>query len=120
MKNSPFPYSHWAKVLGVIIVCAGIITILTPQHDFVTISWGLVFIFFSKEKRDDEMVQSLKFKALTVAVIIAFAFTHLYNYIFLNNGHAITVSISAYHFLTLTLIIALGYFYFLRYQATLK
>jgi hypothetical protein len=120
MKNSPFPYSYWAKILGVIIVCGGIIALFTPKHEFITISWGLVFIFFSKEKRDDEMVQSLKFKALTVAVIVAFGFTHLYNYAFLNKGNEILLSISAYQFLTLTLTIAIGYFYFLRYQATLK
>lgn len=120
MKNSPFPYSYWAKILGEIIVCGGIISIISPAHEFVTISWGLVFIFFSKEKQDDEMVQSLKFKALTIAVIVAFGFTHLYNYIFLNRGNAIVLSISAYQFLTLTLVIALGYFYYLRYKATLK
>lgn len=47
-------------------------------------SLGLLFIFFSKEKTDDEMIQLLKFKALTRAILIVFPLTHLYNYVFLN------------------------------------
>lgn len=96
------------------------------MYDFnelaVGLSWGFVFIFFSKEKTDDEMVRSLKFKALAVAVIVAFSITHLYNYIFLNwrleREKDIILSISAYQFLALTLMMATGYFYYLKHQIT--
>ncbi|MBO9150820.1 hypothetical protein ACFOTA_01260 [Chitinophaga sp. GCM10012297] len=131
MKQNPFPYSHWFKILGALVIIAGIFSFFQQHYkkgvyDFnelaVGISWGFVFIFFSKEKTDDEMMRSLKFKALSIAVIVSFSLTHLYNYLFLNwrleRGKDIILSISAYQFLALTLIIATGYFYYLRHQAT--
>lgn len=133
MNRNSFPYSYWTKILGILIIIAGIISFFLQYHkkgiyDFnelaVGLSWGFVFIFFSKERTDDEMVRSLKFKALTIAVIVAFSITHLYNYVFLNwryeRGKDIILSISAYQFLALTLMIATAYFYYLKYQMTLN
>lgn len=133
MKENSFPYSYWTKTLGVLIIIAGIVGFFWQYHkkeiyDFnelaVGLSWGLVFIFFSRERTDDEMIRSLKFKALAMAVIVAFSLTHLYNYVFLNwrlkRAHDIILSISAYQFLALTLVIATGYFYYLKHQATLN
>lgn len=133
MKHNPFPYSYWVKILGGLIVVLGIISFFLQYnkkgvYDFnelaVGLSWGFVFIFFSKEKTDDEMMRSLKFKALTAAVIVAFSITHLYNYLFLNwrfkRENDIILSISAYQFLALTLVIATGYFYYLKHQVTLN
>lgn len=133
MKQNPFPYSYWTKILGVLIAIAGIVSFFQQYHkkgiyDFnelaVGLSWGLVFIFFSREKTDDEMIRSLKFKALTTAVIVSFSITHLYNYLFLNwrleRKNDIILSISAYQFLALTLMIATGYFYYLKHQVTLN
>ena len=133
MRQNPFPYSYWTKILGLAIVIAGIVSFFLQHHkkgvyDFnelaVGLSWGLVFIFFSREKTDDEMVRSLKFKALAIAIIVAFSITHLYNYLFLNwrleRPDDIILSISAYQFLALTLMIATGYFYYLKRQATLN
>ncbi|MGN7721214.1 hypothetical protein [Chitinophaga sp. 22620] len=133
MTQNPFPYSHWAKILGILIIAAGIISFFLQHHkkgvfDFnelaAGLSWGLVFIFFSKEKTDDEMIRSLKFKALARAIIVAFPITHLYNYLFLNwrlkREHDIILSISAYQFLALTLMIATAYFYYLKHQETLN
>lgn len=81
MKSNPFPYLYWTKILGLCIIVAGVISFII-QHNkrgffdlnelALGLSWGLVFIFFSKEKNDDEMMQSLKFKALTRGTIIAF------------------------------------------------
>jgi hypothetical protein len=133
MSQNPFPYSYWTKILGVLIIIAGIISFFLQYYkkdiyDFnelaVGLSWGLLFIFFSREKTDDEMARSLKFKALTRAVIVAFSITHLYNYLFLNwrfeRGKDIILSISAYQFLALTLMIATAYFYYLKHQMTLN
>jgi hypothetical protein len=133
MKQNPFPYSYWTKILGILIAIAGIVSFFLQHHkkgvyDFnelaVGLSWGFVFIFFSREKTDDEMIRSLKFKALTIAVIIAFSITHLYNYLFLNwrleREHDIILSISAYQFLALTLMIATGYFYYLKHRVSLN
>lgn len=133
MQQNSFPYSYWAKILGLILILTGIFSLFLQHHrkgifDFnelaVGLSWGLVFIFFSKEKTDDEMMQGLKFKALARALIIAFFMTHLYNYLFLNwrikRENDIILSISAYQFLALTLLIATASFYYLKHQATIN
>jgi hypothetical protein len=133
MKPNPFPYSYWTKILGLLIITAGVLSFFLQYSkkgifDFnelaIGFSWGFVFIFFSKEKTDDEMMQGLKFKALTRAIIIAFFITHLYNYLFLNwhfkRDQDRILSISAYQFLALTLIIATATFYFMKRQATLN
>jgi hypothetical protein len=129
--QTSFPYSNWMKILGLVIIALGVASfvqqfykkgIFDSNELAIGLSWGLVFIFFSKEKTEDEMMHSLKFKALARAVIIAFFITHLYNYIFLNwrfdRGNDVILSISAYQFLALTLIIATCNFYYLRHQAT--
>lgn len=133
MKATTFPYAYWTKLLGLLIIIAGITSFfLQYQRKGVFdlnelalgFSWGFIFIFFSKEKTDDEMIHGLKFKALTRAVVVAFFITHLYNYLFLNwrfkREHDLILSISAYQFLALTLIIATGIFYYLKHQATLN
>jgi hypothetical protein len=133
MQQNPFPYSYWAKMLGLALILVGIASFFIQHHrkgiyDFnelaIGLSWGLVFIFFSKEKTEDEMMQGLKFKALTRALIIAFSITHLYNYLFLNWGfkreNGIILSISAYQFVALTLLIATACFYYLKRQVTLN
>ncbi|GEP96158.1 hypothetical protein [Chitinophaga cymbidii] len=133
MKQNPFPYSWWTKILGLLIITGGIISFFLQHQkkgifDFnelaAGLSWGLVFIFFSRERTDDEMIRSLKFKALARALIVAFSITHLYNYLFLNwrlkREHDILLSISAYQFLALTLLIATGYFYYLKHQTALN
>ncbi len=133
MKHNPFPYSYWTKILGLLVIIAGVIRFFQQYHKkgifdanelAIGLSWGLVFIFFSKERTDDEMIHGLKFKALTRAIIIAFSITHLYNYLFLNwrfnREHDRILSISAYQFLALTLIIATISFHYLKHRATLN
>jgi hypothetical protein len=133
MSQNSFPYSYWTKLLGLAVIVAGFVSFFlkyTKKGVFdlnelaIGFSWGLVFIFFSREKTDDEMIHALKFKALARAIIVSFFFTHLYNYFFLNwrfkREHDIILSISAYQFFALTLIIATISFYFLKRQATLK
>jgi hypothetical protein len=133
MKITSFPYAYWAKILGLLIIVAGI-TSFFLQHQkkrvfdlnelALGLSWGFIFIFFSREKTDDEMIHALKFRALTSALIMAFTLTHLYNYLFLNwrfeREHDMILSISAYQFVALTLMMATAIFYFLRRQASLS
>jgi hypothetical protein len=128
-----FPYSYWAKVLGILILGLGIFIffqryIRSGVFDLnelaIGFSFGFLFIFFSKEKTDDEMIHDLKFKALARSVIIVFSLTHLYNYVFLNwrfkRENGVILSISAYQFLALTLVFATVLFYFLKHQVQLK
>ncbi|MBN8861219.1 MAG: hypothetical protein J0H29_22705 [Sphingobacteriales bacterium] len=131
MQKSSFPYSYWTKILGVVIIVAGVISFFLRYHKrgifdlnelAIGLSWGFVFIFFSKEKTDDEMIHGLKFRALTWAIIVAFSITHLFNYLFLNwrfeRERGMILSVSAYQFLALTLIIATVSFHYLKHQAT--
>jgi hypothetical protein len=133
MQTNSFPYAFWMKILGLLVIAAGILSFFlkygrTGTFDSnelaIGFSWGLVFIFFSKEKIDDEMMHGLKFRALSRAIIVAFFVTHLYNYIFLNwrfkRPNDIILSISAYQFFALTLIMATLYFYYLKSRATLN
>ncbi|MBA4851404.1 hypothetical protein [Emticicia sp. BO119] len=133
MTHTSFPYSYWTKILGLLIIMAGIFSffqqylkkgVFDVNELALGFSWGLVFIFFSKEKTEDEMMQGLKFKALTRAIIVAFFITHFYNYLFLNWNfkldHDVILSISAYQFMALTLIIATVSFYYLKHQITLN
>lgn len=133
MTQKPFPYAPWTKLIGCLAVLAGIFSFFnqyrkTGVFDYnelaVGACFGFLFIFFSREKMDDEMVHQLKFKALTRAVIITFFLMHLYNYIFLNwrfsRDKDSILSISAYQFLAVTLIIATGIFYFQKRQNALK
>lgn len=133
MKTTSFPYAYWAKILGLLLILTGMISFFY-QHQkkgvydlnelALGLSWGFIFIFFSREKTDDEMIHVLKFRALSSAVIAAFTLTHLYNYIFLNwrfeREHDMILSISAYQFVALTLILATSIFYFLRHQSSLS
>jgi len=131
MQNNSFPYSYWTKLMGLGIMIAGCVSFFLQHQrkgifDFnelaIGLSWGLVFVFFSREKTDDEMMQGLKFKALARAIIVSFFITHLYNYLFLNwdftRPHDTILSISAYQFLALTLLIATGSFHYLKHQLT--
>jgi hypothetical protein len=133
MEKKIFPYAPWTKGFGLLIVLIGIISFFsrhrkTGVFDYneiaIGVCFGFLFIFFSREKTDDEMIHYLKFKALTRAIIMTFFLTHLYNYIFLNwhfkRESDRILSISAYQFLAITLIIATGIFYFQKKQALLK
>jgi hypothetical protein len=133
MKQTSFPYSYAAKIFAVLIIVCGIISSSLKYYEkgifdlnelSMNFSWGFLFIFFSKEKTDDEMIESLKFKALTWSIFVTFSFASIYNYLFLNwryeREHDRTLSISAYLFFSLMLIIATARFYYLKRQATLN
>ena len=133
MKKRIFPYAPWFKVLGILLIVVGIASFIHRYNkngvfDFnelaIGLCFGLLFIFFSKEKVDDEMIHHLKFRALTKAVFVSFFLMHLYNYIFLNwrfnRKDDMILSISAYQFLAVTLILATCIFYLEKKQVALK
>lgn len=126
MKNL-FAYSHKMKVLGLMLILWGIYSFVSKywQHNLVDLNlmaslacWGLVFIFFSKEKIDDERVHQAKFQALTWSVPAGLFITHLINYVALSKAEPDSVtlidSISAYQSLALILLLAFGMFHYLK------
>jgi hypothetical protein len=131
MITKDFPYSFWSKILGIAVILAGMVMFIvrykrngTLDYNELAIgfSWGLLFVFFSRERTEDEMMRELKFKALTRSLIVSFFATHLYNYVFLNWSYHkkddMILSISAYQFLALTLILATAGFYYMKHEIT--
>jgi hypothetical protein len=124
-----FAYSYKMKVVGILLICWGIYSCYAKYRQFDLIDlnllagiscWGLVFIFFSKEKIDDERIHQLKFQALTWAVPVGLCITHLLNYLFLSspdrNSGQLFDSISAYQSLVMMLLLSLGLFHYLKHK----
>ncbi|MCD9014183.1 hypothetical protein [Parachryseolinea silvisoli] len=119
MIKTLFPYHPAVKLLGVglfLFAFSGFIYKTLHQHDFVSFapafqiaSLGLVFIFFSKEKYDDERVHQIKFRSLTWGVLTAYFLTLAVTYLFR--------SLSAHEFLCLALLLTTGMFYVLKQRA---
>ncbi len=124
-----FTYSYRMKIVGTLLICWGIYAFFSKyrQYDLVDLNllsslscWGLVFIFFSKEKIDDERVHQVKFQSLTWAVPTGLFITHLINYFFLGQAEPdsgkLIGSISAYESLVIILLLAFGLFHYLKYK----
>lgn len=135
MKDSfiVFAYSYKMKVVGLLLIGWGMFSFLFKYWRYQVVDlnlvtgllcWGLVFIFFSKEKTDDERIHQLKFQALTWALPVGLFITHLINYLFLSNyfflnelqpdSGKLYQSISAYQSLVIILLLALGVFHYLK------
>ncbi len=124
-----FTYSYKMKIVGTLLICWGIYAFFSKyrQYNLVDLNlltsltcWGLVFIFFSKEKIDDERVHQVKFQSLTWAVPTGLFITHLINYFFLSRNEPdsgrLIESISAYQSLVIILLLAFGLFHYLKYK----
>jgi hypothetical protein len=117
------------KIVGILLICWGIYSFSSKYRQLHLVDlnllaglscWGLVFIFFSKEKIDDERIHQLKFQALTWAVPTGLFITHLINYIFLttpeSNAAGLFESIPAYHSIVMILLLSLGLFHYLKHN----
>lgn len=124
-----FAYSYKMKIVGIVLILWGIYSFIAKYWQFHLLdpnlltglwSWGLVFIFFSKEKIDDERIHQVKFQALALAVPLGLCITHLVNYFFLNqqetDSDKLFQSIPAYHSLVIILLFALGMFHYLKHK----
>jgi hypothetical protein len=116
MTKLLFPYHPAVKVLGVLLLlfaCAGLVYKVLQGHDqgslavgFQLFSLGLVFLFFSKEKHDDERIHQLKFQSLSWGVLTAYFITMGVTYFFR--------APSAHEFLSLALLLTTVMFYILK------
>jgi hypothetical protein len=115
------------KIVGMLLILWGVYSFFSKYWRYHLLDmnlltgiscWGLIFIFFSKEKIDDERIHQHKFQALTLAVPVGLCITHLINYFFLSpqepDSGKLIHSLSAYHSLVIILLLALGQFYFLK------
>jgi hypothetical protein len=125
--SSIFIYPNQMKIFGVLMILAAILIFvyrITTYGivDFAgasfPVAFGLIMIFFSREKDFDERTVYLKFKALALGVPIAAIIVMGINYYYNFKGYSIETdnwySISAFEYLTLALLLSLGWFYYLR------
>ncbi len=128
-RYSSLFFSHRLKIIGLLLLIWAVISFLIRHSKYAIwdfellcglICWGLCFIFFAREKVDDERIHHLKFRALAWAVPLGLFLTHLVNYFYLNQGEPdsgkYTRSISAYSSIAMILTIAVGTFYFLKFK----
>ena len=122
-------YSYRWKIVGIACILWGVFSFFKKYMNYAIwdinlisglICWGLCFIFFSKERPDDERIHYLKFRALTWGLPTGLLITHLINYFFLNqeepNSSTYVQSISAYSSFAIVLIIAICTFRFFKYK----
>jgi len=121
-------YSNRLKYVGIACILWGIISFVIKLRSVGLydinmlsglLSWGFCFLFFSKEKRDDERIHMLKFHALAYGVPMGLMVTHLINYFYFNRGTSqagITQSISAFQSFAIMLGFSLVMFYVLKFR----
>lgn len=114
------------KICGLLLIVLGIPFGVTALDNVLPMSYyvavGLMMIFFSKERIDDERVQQLKMKAIYTAMSLGFALT-LMAYVLVRSYYqklppasALHNVISAWDFLAGVLALSLGLFYYYRWQ----
>lgn len=110
-------------IAGLLIVAAAIVHLLnTGYRDWdsggnTAYVLGLLFLFFWKERMEDERVRELKLKALTVAFAIGYAVTFGSKLALSFKGKGdIPRSLSAYDLMFVMLVAAHALFYYWRWQ----
>lgn len=124
---SVFFYHNKMKILGVAMILFAILIFIyrITTFDIVDLAgasfpvgFGLMLIFFSKEKEFDERTVYLKFKALAIGVPMAALITMLINYFHNFSGYSIETdswySISAFEYLSIAMLLSLGWYQYLR------
>jgi hypothetical protein len=122
--------SATVKRLGVLTTVLGapLLHFVVPGAFWIrtsaALAGGLMMIFFSREPEDDERVQDLKLKAISLAFSVSFALTLILNWL-LNRDFDVTRdfsgasayrSISAFDLIVLTMAVALALFHYWRLQ----
>ncbi len=82
MEN--FFASNFLKYAGILFIIAGIplIFIDKTSGSDVLLLFGLFFVFISKEKKEDERSNSIRFSSMTIAFLISFLVSYLTRYFF--------------------------------------
>jgi len=127
--HSSLFFSNRLKTVGALLLIWAIIAFFLKQakHGIWDVEllaglfcWGVCFVFFAKEKIEDERIHHLKFRALAWGLPLGLAITHLINYLFLSAGEPdagkYLRSISAYVSIAIILTIATSAFYYLKFK----
>jgi len=111
-----FPYHQAIKWLGLVVLLfalAGLIfKIIYSQLDSLKpvpelISLGLIFIFFSKEKIDDERIHQFKFRSLSLGFLYSYFLTFGFQYLF-------SRAATAHEFIAVAMTFATSIYYFAK------
>jgi apolipoprotein N-acyltransferase len=123
--------SATTKRLGaaIVLVLAPLLHVAIPGPTWIrtsaAVAGGLMMIFFSRERIDDERVQDLKLKALSAAFSVSFTLTLIVNWFLNRDFHpgrdfdgaaGVLRSISAFDLIVLTMVVALALFHYWRFQ----
>jgi hypothetical protein len=109
--------SHKLFAAGLIVIVAAVHLLNTGYADWnagadMVYVMGLIYLFFSKEKIEDERVKHLKLKAICVAFFNGWAVTGIVRFIvYLQDRSVPPRTMSAYDAMFVTLVIALGLFH---------
>ena len=114
---------HPQKIGGLVALLLVVpLAIFSADHNllFVAASSGLMMIFFSRERIDDERVQQLKMKALfasmSVGIAVGMMGKHYLNVIRRGTLNTMAPELTAWEFLSGTLLVALALFHYWRWQ----
>lgn len=78
---------------------------------------GLLFLFFAREKPDDERVQSLKLRAMFVAFMVGWAVTGAIRFaVYLQDRSVAPKTMSAFDAMFVILVVGHGLFQYWRFQ----
>lgn len=116
-----------ASKLGGIVISVGSVPLGIYTRDWqlfhVTLCIGLMLLFFSKERINDERVEQLKMKALFLTMSVGLGATAVGSYylylifpMLRSDPDSAYQAMSVYEFLSAVFLIALGCFHYWRWQ----
>lgn len=129
MQKHLFIYPYYFKFLGLILLAFALFILVKRYLSFgifdlkafsTPASFAFMFIYFSKEKDQDERIILLKYKALSLAIPVVAILFSLLDYSVNFKGYSIETdswfSHSAFEYLAISLLAANGVFQLLKFK----
>jgi hypothetical protein len=128
MKQITFPYPNWIRGFGFFLILVWgpfsffrkyfLFDLMDPEMLMQPMSIGLVMLYFSKEKIDDERIHFLKFRALAFAVINGLLLSWVVTKFLYDRNYSVEKDfvhpISTSVFLMITILLAYGRLFYLK------
>lgn len=131
MSQITFPYPSWTKPIALVLIFIWapfsflrkyfLFDLMDVEMAAQPICIGLVILFFSKGKVDDERIHYLKFRALAFAVLNGLILSWLLTKVLYNWNYSVKDSyshpVSASVFIIITIVLAFLRLHFLKNKA---
>jgi hypothetical protein len=128
MNQITFPYPSWMRFVALFLIFIWapssffrkyyVFDLIDIEMALQPLSIGLVILYFSKEKIDDERIHYLKFRALAFAMINGLLLSWLTTKLLFgqqyNVEHDLVHAVSTSYFLIITIVIAYGRLFYLK------